>query len=401
MAIDRAHVSELARFYRHYLTADVLAFWESRVADADGPGHLHLFDRRGELAGTDKYVWCQGRQTYMFGALYRELDARPQWLELARRGRDVLVNNAHAGSGRFHYQLDRDGNVVDASRSWLTDAFALMGLCEYAAASGRDDDRALIESTYEALERHFYEPSFDEFHHFQFEPDVRYHALPMIAVGVAPSVRAVLGEQRITAWVNACLKQILWTFAKDEHEVLFEAIGPDGEALHTDKGRTINPGHALESMWFCLEEGLHRGDETVIDRAGQVTAWAYENGLDREQGGLFAFTDPSGNMPPGGDRPNAFGEYWDTKIWWVHAEALYALALAALVKDDAAMWQRFLAQHDYWQRTLADRECGEWYAYLERDGQVRVGDKGTWIKSAFHIPRALMKLVQVLERYGA
>lgn len=398
--INRTQVRELAAFYRRHLLDDIMAFWTQRTGDDKHPGHLHQFNREGELTATDKYVWCQGRQTWMFAALCNHLERRDDWLALARTGRDMLVQHAHAGGGRFHYHLERDGTVRDASRSWFTDTFALSGLCEYALASGSDEDMPLIETAFDTWARHYDDPAFAEHHHFQLDPKLRYHAIPMILLGLAPTARALLGAERIDPLAEDALNRVLWRFAKDEHELLFEVLDGEYNVIDTPKGQTINPGHVLESMWFCLEEAMYRQDQRAIDRAVQVTRWAYHNGLDREQGGLYAFTSPTGGPPPGEGPPNNFGENWDTKIWWVHSEALYVLALAALTRGDGELWQAFLDQHDYAQRVFADPEYGEWYCYMERDGSPRRLDKGTWVKSAFHIPRALMKLTLLLERHA-
>ncbi len=319
--IDRARCAKLAQFYRRYLLDDILAFWEARTNDPEYPGYLVMFDREGHCTGTDKYIWCQGRQTWMFAALYNHLEKRDNWLELARTGRDLLVNHAHAGGGRFHYRLNRDGSVKEAARSLFTDAFALIGLCEYAVASGSDEDLPLIRETFDAMQRHYQEPGFSEYHHFDIDPALHYHGPRMVGVGMASVLRPVLGAERVDAFAETCLNQVLWDFAKDEHQVLFEVLDGEGQVLDTPGGQTINPGHALESMWFCLEEALYRDDQRAVDRAVQVTEWAYENGVDREQGGILAFTSPQGERPASADEPNPFGETWDSKIWWVHSES--------------------------------------------------------------------------------
>lgn len=133
---------------------DVVAFWASRTADGDWPGMRVPFDREGRPTGTGRNIWCQARQTFMFGALHERIEPRPDWLDLARRGRDLLVHHAYAGGGRWHYLLDRDGNVIDATRSWITDLNAVVGLCQYALASGRDDD-AVANVMYRNWQRFF------------------------------------------------------------------------------------------------------------------------------------------------------------------------------------------------------------------------------------------------------
>ncbi len=399
MPIDRSRLAELGAFYRKHLIDDVMSFWDGRAADPDGPGYLVLYDREGRLTGTDKYMWTQSRQTYMFAALYNHVEKRDDWLELARRGRDLLVNYGHAGDGRFHYRLDRTGHVLDANRSAFTDSFALIGLCEYAVASGSDEDKALIEQTYDAMARHMMTPGFDEWHHHPLDPQYRWHGPHMIGVGCAEVVRPVLGD-RIDEWAQYCLHQILHVFSKPEHECTFELLDMDDNVVQTDLGLRINPGHAIESAWFCMEEALHRGDREAFDLAVRNSDWAYRLGYDAEHGGLLAFTDPHGDPPTGMDDPNPWGENWDSKIWWVQSEALYALALAAVENDSDAHFDQFLDLHDYCQRIFFDRENGEWYCYLDRQGRPTVPDKGTWVKSAFHLPRALMKLILLFERVG-
>lgn len=397
MVMEREEVAAMARFYRKHLVDDVIGFWEPRTGDPEYPGYLVPFDREGHSTGTDKNIWCQGRQTYMFAAMYHHIAPRSAWMDLARRGRDFLVLHAHAGGGRWHYLLRRDCSVIDATRSILSDAFAVMGLCQYAVASGRDEDLPLIRMAFDTMERNFHTPGFAEFHHFKRDPACKHHGLRMIMIGLAPLLRQVLGAARIGPLIDQCLHEILYVFAKDDHYALFETLDGNGNVMPDTRFQTLNPGHALESMWFCMEEGLHRRDPSVIDRAIQVAGWAYENGLDRVHDGLFAFTTPTNSSPPEALPNLQISETWDSKIWWVHSEALYALALAARIKNDATMWQRFLAMHAYTQKYFADPVYGEWYSYLYRDGMSRITDKGTWIKCAFHVPRDLLKLTLLLE----
>lgn len=396
--LDTNRFPELARFYRKHLIDDVMAFWDKHSPDRQHGGYVHKLDRQGNWTGDDKNTWCQGRMTYMYSALYRQIERRPHWLELAKLGRDFCVKHCYAGEGRWHYKVDRAGtSVLVPNRSFFADCFALMGLCEYASASGSDQDLPIIRDTFDAIERNFRKPGFNEFHHFSLDPALKWHAPHMIMVGLAETLRPVLGDARIKPVVDYALDQVLNVFVKDEHRVLFEVLNADGSVLKTDGGQSINPGHSLECLWFCMEEGLHRKDQKVIDRAAQAMGWAYVNGEDREFGGILNTTSPAGGKPPG-PQANAWGEHWDYKVWWVHSESLYALALAAVTKRDPVMLDRFLKLHDYTFKAFPDPEYGDWYEYLTRDGTPVYYDKGKWIKCAFHIPRNLMKVALLMER---
>jgi len=53
--------------------------------------------------------------------------------------------------------------------------------------------------------------------------------------------------------------------------------------------------------------------------------------------------------------------------------------------------------HNWCQKYFFDQEYGEWYPELHRDGRPKGTDKGSMWKGAYHLPRALMKIMKLLE----
>ena len=100
-----ADIGALAKFYRERLLEDVMPFWEPRTRDEECGGYFTCFDRAGALTDRTKYIWFQGRQLYMFSALYNRVERRPEWLDLARHGRDFIVKHAYAGNGRWVWRI--------------------------------------------------------------------------------------------------------------------------------------------------------------------------------------------------------------------------------------------------------------------------------------------------------
>jgi N-acylglucosamine 2-epimerase len=393
--------AELTQFYRHHLLEDIMPFWQSRTLDKEQGGYFTCFDRQGNLTDTDKYIWMQGRQLWMFSAIYNQLEPRQEWLNLAQEGRDFLVAHAYAGNGRWFYQLDRQGQMKCPKLSFYTDAAALSGLCEFAQASNSDADQSLIEETFAQFERNFYDPDFNEYHHFIHDPNYKYHGKYMITLNVCTIIAPLLGEARTRELCDHCLEQILNVFAKDEHQILFEAVGQDGSFVDSEAGRIFNPGHAIESMWFCMEIARQRNDQAVIDRCIQVIDWAYEKGIDKVHGGFFNLLDSHGRDVTQSRYYQEiyvpFDELWDDKCWWPHAEALYALLLAAELGPKPECLDRFYDLHDFCQKNFFDPEFGEWYESLNREGKPKLTNKGASYKGAFHLPRALMLIVRLLD----
>jgi N-acylglucosamine 2-epimerase len=400
-ALSATRLAELGRFYRKHLLEDVMPFWERRTRDAECGGYLTCFDRAGNSTDTNKYVWFQGRQLYMFSALYNRVERRREWLDLARWGRDFIVAKACAGNGRWNYQLDRQGRVMRGTISIYTDLFVLGGLCEYALASGSRKDMGLIRETYDAVERNVQDPEFKDLFHGTWNPKFKRHGVYMISLPTAALAEPILGAARVKPLIDLCLEQILWVFAKDEYQALFESVGRDGSFVDEPEGRLLNPGHALESAWFCMEEARRRGNRSLIERTARIADWMYRHGHDREFGGIMAFTDVGGQQPPQTDWHRETGMAWRDKTWWVHSEALYALALAAVETQSRVFFRRFLDLHRWCQAHFYDSEYSEWYPELHRDGRPKLTDKGTPWKAAYHLPRALMKIMHLFEAASA
>lgn len=52
-------------------------------------------------------------------------------------------------------------------------------------------------------------------------------------------------------------------------------------------------------------------------------------------------------------------------------------------------------------RHFPDREHGEWFGYLHRDGSLSTRVEGTLFKGAFHLPRMQLVCMQILDRIAA
>ncbi len=152
----------------------------------------------------------------------------------------------------------------------------------------------------------------------------------------------------------------------------------------------INPGHAIESAWFCLHEGQHRNDKKIVNRALAIIDWSLERGWDKAFGGLFYFVDSEQKPPQQLE--------WDMKLGWPHSEALYALLLAYHLSGKQSYWEWYQKMPDWTFRHFPDPEHGEWFAYLNREGKPSLHLKGNMWKSFFHQPRAMFLSHRLLHK---
>jgi N-acylglucosamine 2-epimerase len=171
--------------------------------------------------------------------------------------------------------------------------------------------------------------------------------------------------------------------------LILENVNEDGSFSDSFEGRLINPGHAIEAMWFMMDIGNRINDKNLIHRAKDIMLRTLEYGWDNEHDGIFYFLDVKGYPPQQLE--------WDQKLWWVHVEALVALAKGYALTGDENCLQWFEKVHAYTWSKFKDNEYGEWFGYLNRQGEVLLPLKGGKWKGCFHLPRALYQISKTFE----
>uniref|UniRef100_UPI00358F270B N-acylglucosamine 2-epimerase isoform X3 n=1 Tax=Myxine glutinosa TaxID=7769 RepID=UPI00358F270B len=185
-------------------------------------------------------------------------------------------------------------------------------------------------------------------------------------------------------------------YTRDGKAVL-EHVSPEGAELSGSFGRLQNPGHAMEAGWFLLLRAAQRGDSAMIHKTmSSFVLGPLESGWDEKYGGLFYFLDVDGHSPTQLE--------WCMKLWWPHCEALVALLTAYMHERKPELLDRFFMVFDYTMSHFPDKKHGEWFGYLDRQGQQTHDFKGGPFKGCFHVPRALYlcetMLEQLLEELG-
>ena len=384
--------ARLASLYRDTLIDDVMPFWLRHVLDREHGGMLTALDRDGTPLDTDKSVWFQGRTGWMFGTLYNTIEQRPEWLEAARSCVGFSRDHCHSPGGKMWFTVTREGAPLRMRRYVFSESFAAISYAAFARATGDQGAAEHALSTFATYLRFSFEPGAML---PKFEPTRPMKGIGALMIGMvtAQEIRANLGDVAVSGktcseWIDDFIAEIERDFWKPEHAVLMEVVAPDGGILDHLDGRTLNPGHAIECAWFIMHEGRLRDDPRLIALGVQILDWMWERGWDTEHGGLLYFTDLCGKPVQ---------EYWhDMKFWWPHNEALIATLLAWKLTGDSRHATRHAQVHDWSFAHFPDKEHGEWFGYLHRDGSLSQCAKGNLFKGPFHLPRALWFCAQEL-----
>ena len=64
---------KLANKYKTELLDSVLPFWLNNSIDKEYGGYFSCLDRDGSVYDTDKFIWLQGREVWLFSMLCNKL----------------------------------------------------------------------------------------------------------------------------------------------------------------------------------------------------------------------------------------------------------------------------------------------------------------------------------------
>lgn len=382
-----------AERYRRDLVEAVIPFWLNNSLDRTHGGYFSCLDRDGTVYDSRKYVWLQGRAVWMFSRLYNELEARPEFLDAARLGAEFIRRHARDQQGRVYFSLTRDGQPHAFQRKPYAAVFYQMGLFEYARASG---DQSCLDESVEVFWKiidWIADPSLIDRPALPGQiPTSSLANLLTVGLMALDLARRFPADARYREVVRDTIAGVVRHY-DPARRIFVESVALDGRDLSDlPEGRMFNPGHSIETAWILLHLLDLIPDAATRGLALDALGGSLELGWDAEYEGIRYFIDLGG-------RPTLQLES-DMKLWWPHAEAIYALVLA-YTRTGEERWLRWLERVDrYAYAHFVDPQHGEWFGYCDRRGGLALTSKGGSYKGFFHVPRALLYSVQAIEAAG-
>lgn len=369
--------------YEKELFDYVVPFWLNHSLDRENGGYFSLMDRDGTVFDTDKYAWMQGREIWMFAKLCSVYGARPEWVEAAKLGVDFMRKHGRAENGDFYFAMDQKGAPLIQPYNIFSDCFMCTALAEYSRVAGDQQARDEALRIYRRIQARKENPKGVWTKAVPGARSLCAMAMPMIQMMMARELKGFVPDEELNPVIEDNLKIFFNRHVDRERKCVFERVLPDGGHLFDImEGRLLNPGHALENLWFIMDIAHSLGREDMVGDVADIMLWTVERGWDEECGGLYYYQDYMGYPT---DKLES-----QMKLWWVHAEAINAFLLAHKLTGRPEHLAWFKKLHDYSFQHFSDHEFGEWYGYLDRQGRPAFGLKGGKWKGFFHLPRALM-----------
>lgn len=381
----------LAAQYKAELLGNVVPFWLNRSQDLEMGGYFTCLDRQGNVYDTDKFIWLQAREVWLFSMLYNKVEKRQEWLECALQGAEFLKKFGHDGNYNWYFSLTREGKPLIEPYNIFSYTFSAMAFGQLSLATGNSEYAEIAKKTFDIILSKKENPKgrWNKVH--KGTRTLKGLSLPMILCNLSMEIEHLLDRDFIMDKMEHCITEVMETFRHPElGGLIAEYLNVDGNLSDSFEGRLINPGHGLEAMWFVMDLGVRLNKPQLIEQAVETTLKTVEYGWDKEYGGIFYFMDRMGY-------PHQQLE-WDQKLWWVHLEAMIALIKGYQLTGSVKSLEWFEKVQEYSWNHFRDSDHPEWWGYLNRQGEVLLDLKGGKWKGCFHTPRALYQIWQTLEK---
>lgn len=390
----RIELQNYAAKYRKELLEELIPFWQQNCVDKVNGGFYNYLSRTGKILHTDKNIRQSGRLTLMFARAYCEIEKKPEWLKLALHGINFIEKYGFdERDGRTYYEVTEDGRPVRKRRYVITEHYTVMAYVQLYLATGDECWKQKAEKLYKTIMMYYYNP---ELLPPKFYParKIKAHNIPMIISCTSIFMRQLGGNISLyDRTIATCFKEVYSDFMNYDKKALMEIVCVDGSFLETPEGRTINPGHSIETSWFSLEEARYSNNAKLKKDALQALDWALEWGWDKEFGGIIYFRNVDESE---GHEPDQYEH--ELKLWWPQNEAIYATLLAYSMTGDIKYWDWFKKIEKWAYEHFIDRKFGgDWIKYLCRDGTPSCTMKGTRWAGAFHLSRMFFNCVALLD----
>ncbi|HJC93052.1 MAG TPA: AGE family epimerase/isomerase [Candidatus Phocaeicola excrementigallinarum] len=382
MNIDH-YLNYWSDLYKEDMLTDIMPFWMEHGLDKVHGGVYTCIDRKGELMDSTKSVWFQGRFAFTCCFAYNHIERKQEWLDAAKCTLGFIEKHCFDNDRRMYFEVMADGTPLRKRRYVFSESFAAIAMAEYALATGNQTYAQKALDIFKDMRRFLNTPGILE---PKYLPTVEMqgHSITMIMINVASRIKKVISDPELDRQIDESLHALKTYFIHPEFKALLETVGPNGEFIDTINGRTINPGHCIETSWFLFDVAHDRGnDKELIDLGLQIFDWSWEWGWDKEYGGIINFRDCR-NLP-------AQDYSQDMKFWWPQTESIIATLYAYKLTKDEKYLQMHRQISEWTYAHFPDHEYGEWYGYLHRDGSVAQPAKGNLFKGPFHIPRMMTK----------
>lgn len=402
-----------------HLVDELLPFWTSRMKDDIYGGFITHFDEKGMDTGEDeKSLISQTRCIYTLSSAHRAGYGNGKLDELAKHGVDFLINKMWDKKyGGFYWMMNRKGEIKNDSKIIYGQSFAIYCLSEYSLATGDPRGQQYAEKVFDLIQKYcsdtMYGGYWEMFHRDwalcgpgskggdRKTLDVHMHLMEAFTT-LYECTKLEVHKRKLFEIIEILLFRILhpvyktgipqfykdWSIAPQiKFDIIWgwDRFSPEGQKGNANDNTCF--GHNAEFAWLLLHalEILKLNPEPYYKTLRAIYDHTVKNGIDLVYGGVYV------------EGPHSGGVYDKEKEFWQQAEVLIGLLDAYLLFEDNEYLDAYKNVHRFVFDKVINKETGEWYPLLTRQGKPVWTHMGHSWKINYHTVRAMIQSIKRLD----
>ena len=380
--------------FEHYIP-----FVDRHIVDHEHGGFMCAVDPEGNHRHQGKYIWFEGRGTWIFSNLCNEFGVREEWLAPARKSIEFVMAHKPEGDNLWPLRYTRDGQAQPERPGQLQriygDLFVAEGLAEYGLATGDpryyDMAREIIFKCVRIYDQPDYFPQAGLNYMSEAPPlpGARVLGHWMVLVRLATGMlRQRPDDAAIAALADRCMEAIVQYHHNPEFDLTNELISHDMSRAE-DFRAFCYLGHAIETIWMAMDEAARRGDDALFDLLAGRFRRHVEVAWDPVFDGILRSMED-------------IDAHWytlDKTLWVQHETLVGAMLLYEKRRDPWALrlWER-LYPYTREHFLIQGHELETWQSRADRRGR-HGGSFGQY--EFYHPARHMIMNLKALERLTA
>ncbi len=418
--MQKEEVLNLVNEVENHLVNELLPFWSKRLKDARNGGFITHFDEYGNDTGEDeKSLIAQARMVYTLSSAHRAGYGSGEFAEMAKWGVDFMLEKMWDKKyGGFFWMMDRAGNVKIDNKILYGHSFAIYCLAEYTLATGDSRGIEFAEKIFNLIQIHCTDTNFGGYFEM-FEKDwtlagsgpsggdrktldVHMHLMEAFTTLFECSQKD-LHRRKLLEDIELLLNRMMhpefktgipqfyanWEIAP---QIKFDIIW--GWDRYTEEGEKNNAtdntcfGHNAEFGWLLIHalEILGESTDSYIDIFSKIFNHTVDNGIDTTFGGVYV------------EGPHSGGVYDKEKEFWQQAEVMIGTLDAWLFFGEEKYLDAYKNIHRFVFDKVVNKNMGEWYPLLTREGEPIWTHMGHSWKINYHTVRAMIQSINRMKK---
>jgi len=418
--MQKEEINKFIKEAENHLVKELLPFWTTRIIDNKNGGYITHFDKDGNDTGDDeKSLIAQSRSVYTLSSAHRAGYGSGEFAEMAKWGIDFMLEKMWDKEyGGFFWMMDRAGNVKVDKKILYGHSFAIYGLSEYTLATGDSRGIEYAEKTFDLIQKNCTDTYFGGYFEMfdrnwtlagpgsqgggRKTLDVHMHLMEAFTTLFECSKKEV-HRRKLLEDIEILLNRMMhpeyktgipqftadWQIAP---QIKFDVIW--GWDRYSEEGEKNNPtdntcyGHNAEFGWLFIHalKILGASTDDYLDLFTKIFDHTINNGIDKKHGGVFV------------EGPHSGGVYDMEKEFWQQAEVLIGTLDAYLLFGKEKYWDAYKNVHRFVFDKVINRNAGEWYPLLTREGEPIWTHMGHSWKVNYHTVRAMIQSIKRLRK---